>query len=184
MMRSLATAARLTVAALAALTLLASSRSQSTPSQPQQPPGAWNAAPPPSTAMAPSAAAGLWRTTFGAVKIEEDGPSGVHGAWLYEREGREIVGYFGGALDGNVLRFTWREPAQAQPGEPQLGGEGWLVFEANAGKFSGRWWTHNRDRQGDWTGERGAPLGAAAPAPTPGFGDATYGGAAYGAGPF
>ena len=60
-----------------------------------------------------------------------------------------MVGYFGGLLDGNVLRLTWREPAQPLPGEGQLAGEGWLVFEADGSRFAGRWWTGNRDRQGD-----------------------------------
>lgn len=179
-MTALATSARLALAALAAATLVASSRSQSQTAQPQPQPGAWNAAPPPTTAMAPSAATGLWKTTFGAVKIEEDGSGGLHGAWIYQRNGQEVVGYFGGPLDGNVVRFSWREPAQAQPGEAQLAGEGWLSFEPNAGRFSGRWWTYNRDRQGDWTGQRGAGAPAQPTYGDPGYGGNGYGGNGYG----
>ena len=103
------------------------------------------------------------------------GPGRVHGVWMYQRDGKDVLGYFGGTLDGNVLRLTWREPAQAQPGEAQLAGEGWLVFDAGGARFSGRWWTSNRDRQGDWTGWR-APAATTAPA----LGGAAYGGAAYG----
>ena len=165
---------RAALAAVAALALAASASSRST-SAPPPAVGAWNAAPPTSQPMDPRAAHGLWKTTFGAVKIEDDGAGAVHGVWVYDRSGQEVVGYFGGALDGNVLRLTWREPAQAQPGEAQLAGEGWLVFDAGGARFSGRWWTSNRDRQGDWTGWR-APAATTAPA----LGGAAYGGAAYG----
>ena len=176
-MTALATTARLALAALATTVLVASASSKKNEPPPAAA-GAWNAAPPPSSALPPGAASGLWKTTFGAVKVEDDGPGRVHGVWMYQRDGKDVVGYFGGALDGNVLRLTWREPAQAQPGEAQLVGEGWLVFDAGGARFSGRWWTSNRDRQGDWTGWR-AP--AAPTAAAPAMGGAAYGGAAYGA---
>jgi hypothetical protein len=173
----IATATRLTLAALAAVALAASASSKKTAPPPTEPAGAgaWNAAPPPSATLAPGGPTGLWKTTFGAVKIEDDGAGGVHGAWVYQRDGKDVVGYFGGRLDGNVLRLTWREPAQPQPGEAQLAGEGWLVFEATADRFSGRWWTTSRDRQGDWTGTRSVPTTPPPVAPGAMGGDA-YGG--------
>ncbi len=177
-MTALATTARLALAALATTVLVASASSKKNEPPPTTAAGAWNAAPPPSQALPPGAATGLWKTTFGAVKVEDDGAGRVHGVWMYQRDGRDVLGYFGGTLDGNVLRLTWREPAQAQPGEVQLLGEGWLVFDPANARFSGRWWTSNRDRQGDWTGWR-AP--GAAPAPAPAMGGAAYGGATYGA---
>lgn len=170
-----ATAARVALAALAAAVLAASASSKSN-APPPAAAGAWNAAPPPTQTMATSDAAGLWKTTFGAVKLEDDGAGGLHGAWVYQSGGKDVVGYFGGTLDGNVLRLTWREPAQAQPGESQLAGEGWLVFDAAGGRFSGRWWTNSRDRQGDWSGSR--DQGAMAPPSE--LGGAGYGGASYG----
>lgn len=170
--------ARMILVAATVVVLAASASSKS--SAPPPIVGAWNAAPPTSQPMNDSAAAGLWKTTFGAVKIEGDGVGRVHGAWVYDRNGQQVVGYFGGALDGNVLRLTWREPAQPQPGEVQLGGEGWLVFDPAGASFSGRWWTSSRDRQGDWSGTRGAPApGPAAMAPA-GLAGASYGGASYG----
>lgn len=174
MIRSAALRPLFLAAALAALAASASSR-QSTP--PPQPAGAWNAQPPQSQPMDPRAATGLWKSTFGAVKIEpsEPGmPTSVHGAWTYDKQGAQVVGYFAGTLDGNVLRLTWREPGQPMAGAPLLEGEGWLVFDPNGSRFTGRWWTNNRDRQGDWSGWRNAQP---TPPPPPGGG---YGGAAYG----
>jgi hypothetical protein len=112
--------------------------------------------------MDPGHALGLWKSSFGPVKIEADdsrGASHVHGVWVYDRSGQEVVGYFSGALEGNVLTFTWQEPAQPQ----DLAGSGYLVFEPSGTSFEGRWWTANRDRGGEWTGSR-ANL---APAPGP-----------------
>lgn len=179
-MNALPTAARLALAASAVVALAASSSTRGgSTTAPPQPAGAWNAAPPAAQAMDPRASLGLWKTTFGAVKIEEDGQGAVHGVWVYDRSGQQVVGYFGGRLDGNVLRLTWREPAQAVAGEVQLGGEGWLVFDPAGSRFSGRWWTGSRDRQGDWSGWRGTPAPAAPPAGDP-YGAAAYGGSMYG----
>lgn len=177
-MSALATAARVTLAALAAAVLAASAQSKKN-ADPPAPAGAWNAAPAATQTMTSADAAGLWKSTFGAVKLDDDGAGGVHGAWIYQRDGRDVVGYFGGRLDGNVLRLTWREPAQVQPGENQLLGEGWLVFDVAGGRFSGRWWTNSRDRQGDWSGWRNPPS-AAAPTDGMGLGGTGYGGASYG----
>ncbi|HVK73473.1 MAG TPA: hypothetical protein VM734_09125 [Kofleriaceae bacterium] len=162
----------------AALAASASSRSQSPPPAV----GAWNAQPPQAQAMDPRVSYGLWKTTFGAVKIEEESPGRIHGVWTYDRQGQQVVGYFAGALDGNVLRLTWREPAQPDASSPQLTGEGWLVFDPGGGRFTGRWWTNSHDRQGDWTGERGMPAAAAQPGYAVGgaYGGTAYGGDGYG----
>jgi hypothetical protein len=112
---------------------------------------------PPAQAMDPELALGLWKSSFGAVKLEYDdqGPPGaVHGVWVYEREGQQVIGYFGGALRGNVLELTWQEPGLQGPA---LTGAGYLVFDAHGQQFSGRWWTTARDRQGEWMGWRGEP---------------------------
>ncbi|HUQ07700.1 MAG TPA: hypothetical protein VM261_34640 [Kofleriaceae bacterium] len=184
-------AALRTLLLAAAVALLAASASSRSSTPPPQPAGAWNAQPPQSQPMDPRAAVGLWKSTFGAVKIEpnEAGvPSSVHGAWTYDKQGAQVVGYFGGTLEGNVLRLTWREPAVATPGAPLLEGEGWLVFDPSGARFTGRWWTSTRDRQGDWSGWRGgqaAPNGvpqqswgsSTPPPPVGGYGGAAYGGA-------
>jgi hypothetical protein len=115
--------------------------------------------------MEASRALGLWRSTFGAVKIEADNSHGgidagsVQGVWMYQRQGQEVVGYFSGSLRGNVLQFRWQEP-----NEPPLLGEGYLVFDAQGRQYAGRWWSDKRDRVGDWNGWRQAGGRQAAPA--------------------
>jgi hypothetical protein len=105
--------------------------------------------------MEPDRALGLWRSTFGAVKIEPDGSHGglaagnVQGIWMYQRQGQEVVGYFAGNLRGNVLEFHWQEP-----NNPPLTGEGFLVFDVQGRQYAGRWWSDKRDRIGDWNGWR------------------------------
>jgi hypothetical protein len=116
--------------------------------------------PPAPQQMEATRALGVWRSTFGVVKIEPDAshgglPSGsVQGIWVYQRQGAEVVGYFAGNLRGNVLRFRWQEPST-----PPLTGEGYLVFDAQGRQYSGRWWSDKRDRVGDWSGWR-QPQGA------------------------
>jgi hypothetical protein len=115
--------------------------------------------------MEASRALGLWRSTFGAVKIEADNSHGgldagsVQGVWMYQRQGQEVVGYFSGNLRGNVLQFRWQEPS-----DPPLVGEGYLVFDAQGRQYAGRWWSDKRDRIGDWNGWRQAGRQAAPPA--------------------
>jgi len=114
--------------------------------------------PPPPQQMEPGRTLGLWRSTFGAVKIEADNTKGglqtgaVQGVWVYQRQGQEVIGYFAGNLRGNVLQFRWQEPG-AQ-GAPPLNGEGWLQFDTAGRQYAGRWWTDRRDRVGDWNGWR------------------------------
>jgi hypothetical protein len=124
----------------------AANSAQNGPPQPQQ--------------MDAQHALGLWRSTFGAVKIDADnthggiGAGAVHGVWEYTRQGTDVIGYFYGTLQGNVLRFKWQEPAN-----PPLTGEGFLVFEQSGRQYSGRWWSDHKDRVGDWNGWRGQQAG-------------------------
>jgi hypothetical protein len=133
--------------------------------------------PPPPQQMEPGRALGLWRSTFGAVRIEADNSKGgiqsgaLQGVWIYQRQGQEVVGYFNGSLRGNVLQFRWQEPSN-----PPLIGEGYLVFEPQGRQYSGRWWSERRDRVGDWNGWRQAAAGQQPnQQPNPGG----YGGAGY-----
>src|SRR5580698_5534440 len=125
---------------------VANSAQQAGPPQPQQ--------------MDAQHALGLWRSTFGAVKIDADnahggiGAGAVHGVWEYTRQGTDVIGYFYGTLQGNVLRFKWQEPAN-----PPLTGEGFLVFEQTGRQYSGRRWSDHKDRVGDWNGWRGGQPG-------------------------
>jgi hypothetical protein len=136
--------------------------------------------------MEAARALGLWRSTFGAVKIEADnsrggiGAGAVQGIWVYQRRGQEVIGYFNGTLRGNVLDFRWQEPGG--PDAPPLVGAGYLVFEQTGRQYSGRWWSDKRDRVGDWNGWRQAS--AAQPQPTGAYGGDAYGGSTYGQNPY
>jgi hypothetical protein len=117
--------------------------------------------------MEASQALGLWKTSFGPVKIEKDpdaGDSNLRGVWVYDRAGKQVIGYFSGPLDGNVLQFRWHEPAQPS----DLVGDGYIVFDPSGQSFSGKWWTTDRARGGPWDGWRkdggqGAPDQATTP---------------------
>ncbi len=130
-------------------------------SQSNVPPPATGSAPAPTPPVAqpmdPSAALGLWKTNFGPVKIESDAgrERGLMGVWIYDRDNQEIIGYFSGAADGNVLNFSWDEPSAGAP----LRGAGYLVFDPQGSSFTGRWWTDSRDRGGDWNGWRAEGAG-------------------------
>jgi hypothetical protein len=169
-----------TLVAMCAAAAASSSSSSKPPEQPQ-----YGAAPPPQ-AMEITRALGLWKSSFGAVKVQEDlsngaapGGGAVHGVWVYQRQGQDVIGYFGGNLRGNVLEFAWQEPAQ-----PPLVGQGYIVFDPSGQRFAGRWWTTNRDRTGEWSGWR--QEAQPTPPPNPGYdpygGGAAYGGSTYGYG--
>ncbi|MEZ4367606.1 MAG: hypothetical protein R2939_15210 [Kofleriaceae bacterium] len=167
--------ARLAAVVLAAGAALASTTSNPPPARPVGP-----AAPAPQAMELPRTL-GLWKSNFGAVKIEEDlgrgGPQSgfLQGVWLYERDGAEVIGTFAGTLRGNLLEFSWQEPATPQP----LAGAGYLSFDPSGQSFAGRWWTSARDRGGEWTGWRApAPVGDAWGADA--MGGVGYGGATYG----
>ncbi len=143
-----------------------------------------NQTPPPPQQMEAGRALGLWRSTFGAVKIEADNSKGglntgaVQGVWVYQRSGQEVVGYFSGSLRGNVLDFHWQEP-----NNPPLTGAGYLVFDPQGRQYAGRWWSDRKDRIGDWNGWRQAATQGGdqymqPQAPSSGFGGQAYGGAA------
>src|SRR6185503_9628210 len=108
------TACRVLIVAGAAAAALASGSSNANrPADGPQGGGDGNSAPP-SQPMEAGASLGLWKTNFGPVKIEKDpdsGESNLRGVWVYDRSGEEVVGYFSGPLDGNVLQFRWVEPA-------------------------------------------------------------------------
>ena len=147
-----------------AFALASSSSSTNTPPPVAATGGQPTPQPPASQPMDPAMAVGLWNSNFGAVKVEADnarGPGQLMGIWLYDRDGQEIIGFFSGSASGNVLRFTWEEPSTGAP----LRGSGYLVFDPAGASFTGRWWTDNRDRGGDWNGWRGQGAAAAAPAP-------------------
>lgn len=130
-------------------------------------PQASQSGPPPPQDMDPAVALGLWRSNFGAVKLEPDNSRGglqsgaLHGVWQYDRQGQEVIGYFAGSLRGNVLSFRWQEPET-----PPLVGDGFIVFDQTGRQFSGRWRSDGRDRVGVWNGWR-PPLQTSAPAQVP-----------------
>jgi hypothetical protein len=166
MTRWIELARALVVSGAAFAALASASSSQNTTVSPS----AYSTSPPPPQAMAPTAALGLWMSSFGAVKIEEDltrGPAGsgqLHGAWTYQDRAtqREVIGYFTGALRGNVLEFRWHEPSSPAP----LVGGGYLAFDPMGRSFKGRWRTDTGDRVGDWDGWRES-AGAAQPGASP-----------------
>jgi hypothetical protein len=168
----------LTVAAACAAALgSASSTSNNGPAQAQY---SQNSPPPPQQ-MDSARALGLWRSTFGAVKIEADNAHGgiqagaLQGVWMYQRQGQDVIGYFYGTLSGNVLKFSWQEP-----NNPPLTGQGYIVFEQTGRQYSGRWWSDKHDRVGDWNGWRQADGSQQQQPENAGYGQ-PYGGAQYGA---
>ena len=176
---NLGNVARVVTVAAACFAAVGSATSNSN-SQPQQPQTAQTNAPPPQE-MEAARALGLWRSTFGAVKIDADNAHGgiqsgaVHGVWQYQRQGQDVVGYFFGTLRGNVLQFRWQEPAN-----PPLTGEGYLVFEQTGRQYAGRWWSDRKDRIGDWNGWRQQAQQNQNPQyPQPGR-NGQYGGQGYG----
>ncbi|TMQ20987.1 MAG: hypothetical protein E6J90_15150 [Deltaproteobacteria bacterium] len=159
--------ARVVAVLAACVAAVGSATSSSNQNQSVAGPGS-QASPPPPQQMDAQRALGLWRSTFGAVKIEPDDSKGgldagsVQGIWVYQRQGQEVVGYFAGNLRGNVLQFRWQEP-----NDPPLTGEGFLVFDVQGQQYSGRWWSDKRDRIGDWNGWRQAVSGARPPEAAP-----------------
>jgi hypothetical protein len=175
---SVGNVARITAVLAASVAAAASATSSSNQNQSPAGPGSQSSPPPPQE-MDPNLALGLWRSTFGAVKIEADSSHGglpagsVQGVWMYQRQGQEVIGYFAGNLRGNVLQFHWQEP-----NDPPLTGDGYLVFDAQGRQYAGRWWSDKRDRIGDWNGWRqSASQGARA---SVGGSADPYGGQGYG----
>lgn len=171
----------------AAIALIGSAQNSQNPNQAPQTAqyGHSGGSPPPPQEMEASRALGLWRSTFGAVKIEADNSRGgidtgsLQGVWVYQRQGQEVIGYFSGNLRGNVLEFKWQEPSN-----PPLTGSGYLVFDRSGRQYSGRWWSERRDRVGDWNGWRNQPGSERRPEPgqQDPYGDpndGAYGGSTY-----
>jgi hypothetical protein len=165
----LSTPLRLAVVALAALAAIGSSGSNQAP--PAAPSGGGGFAAPAPRHMEPGTELGLWRSSFGPVKIEVDprgaDPTQVQGAWRYMRGAQEVIGVFWGTMRGNVLELEWQEPGQGAA----LGGKGYLVFDPGGDRFQGKWWTTSQDRSGDWNGWRDVAGngGPAEQAPTDGY---------------
>src|SRR6185295_2285462 len=163
------------VAAVVAACAAAAGSATSSSSSSQSGSTAGQSSAPPPQQMEPNVALGLWRSTFGAVKIEADNSHGglaagsLQGVWMYQRQGQEVIGYFAGNLRGNVLQFRWQEP-----NDPPLTGEGYLVFDVHGRQYAGRWWSDRRDRVGDWNGWR--PPVARGGRPNPGDPGDAYGG--------
>lgn len=167
----------------AAIALIGSAQNSQNPPPTQAQYGQSQAggSPPPPQEMESSRALGVWRSTFGAVKIEADNSRGgietgsLQGVWVYQRAGQEVVGYFSGNLRGNVLEFKWQEP-----NNPPLTGSGYLVFDRSGRQYSGRWWSDRRDRVGDWNGWRNSASGENYTRGPAAGGDDPYGGSPYG----
>jgi hypothetical protein len=140
---------------------LASANQNRAPDAPADP-GDGGEAPAPEP-MDESLAMGLWKSSFGAVKLERDDSQDGHlmGVWLYDRSGQEVVGFFAGPISGNVLTFSWEEPSAGG----SLRGGGYLVFDPRGQSFDGRWWTDDRARGGEWNGWRAPGVSAPAAAP-------------------
>lgn len=151
---------RLTLLFFAAAVAMASSTSTTnapaaTPGQNGAPNGGQSehSNPASSQTMDPTLLLGVWKSNFGPVKIQADtsGATGkLMGVWVYDRDGAEVIGYFSGAMRGNVLNFQWQEPSTGKP----LEGGGYLQFDVQGNSYTGRWWTTDRDRGGDWNGWR------------------------------
>jgi hypothetical protein len=146
------------VALLGCLLVAAASSGSNQSAPPQQPSQRGADGPPPPQQMDTRMALGPWKSSFGPVKIQVDDSRGndhLMGVWVYDRDGQEVIGYFSGAIGGNVMTFTWNEPAQPQ----DLAGSGYVVFDVSGRSFSGKWWTSNRDRGGQWNGWRADSAG-------------------------
>jgi hypothetical protein len=176
--RTLGNVARVTAVTAACIAAVGSASSNQNQNQSMVAPQSTSSAPPPRD-MEAGRALGLWRSSFGAVKIEADDANGglergaIQGVWVYQRNNQEVVGYFNGNLRGNVLNFRWQEP-----NNPPLTGEGYLVFDPQGRQYTGRWWTDRRDRVGDWNGRRSGASEGGDPGGT--YDGGTYGGNAYG----
>jgi hypothetical protein len=169
----LSSAIRVAIIGAAALAATASSGSKKAPPSTPGGGGAGFAAPAPRH-MEAGTEQGLWRSSFGPVKIEVDprgaGPTDVQGAWRYMRGADEVIGLFWGSLRGNVLEFEWQEPGQGA----SLGGRGYLVFDPSGDRFQGKWWTTAQDRSGDWNGWRDAAGNGGPAEPAPPVDDGGY----------
>src|SRR6476661_8345543 len=92
--------ARVVVVLAACVAAVGSSTSSSNSAATEPQYGQSNSSPPPPQQMEAGRALGLWRSTFGAVKIEADNSKGglqvgaLQGVWVYNRQGQEVIGYF------------------------------------------------------------------------------------------
>jgi hypothetical protein len=87
-------------------------------------------------AMDPVTALGTWRSSWGALILEQSQPGTIVGRWSYMREGQLHAGNLEGTFDGNVLRFAWK----ASNPTTAFGGDGWIAFDSRDSTFRGEWW--------------------------------------------
>jgi len=92
--------------------------------------------------------AGSWETTFGRMKLTQDGDK-VSG--FYEMEGRRCS--IEGKLERKRFVFSYREP--------NARGEGYFDLSADGRSFAGKWRENGEGEYSDWTGTR-ANVSAAA----------------------
>src|SRR5579871_4861215 len=85
--------------------------------------------------------AGSWDTTYGAMKLSQDGDK-VMGS--YEMEGQFCT--LEGKMDKNRLVFTYREP--------NAHGEGWFDLASDGKSFVGKWRENGAGAWSDWSGKR------------------------------
>jgi hypothetical protein len=86
---------------------------------------------------------GLWQTTFGRLRLTQDGDR-VAGVYTYAG-GSTIEG----KVEGNKLAFRYKEPEAA--------GEGVFELAADGKSFVGTWKAQGASRPQSWTGERVEP---------------------------
>src|SRR5580704_14483882 len=92
--------ARVALVAASCLAAVGSATSSSNNASNANDPAAAGQSPPQPQQMDAQHALGLWRSTFGAVKIDADnahggiGTGAVHGVWEYSRQGTDVIGYF------------------------------------------------------------------------------------------
>lgn len=68
------------------------------------------------------------------------------GVWIYTKGETEVIGYFEGRLNGNILEFDWNEPNEGGV----LKGKGYIRFELDGSSFTGPWWSEDGKRTGEF----------------------------------
>jgi len=84
--------------------------------------------------------AGVYQTTYGALKIEQDGAR-IRGCYDY------AGGKLSGTLNGRVMRFDWRQDQDTRAGTG-------IMALSTKGELKGFWYENGR-LGGEWSGVRG-----------------------------
>jgi hypothetical protein len=85
--------------------------------------------------------AGQWETTFGPMRLTQDGNT-IKGAYGSEEEQNSIKGI----LEGKKFSFCYTESTAA--------GVGWFTLSNNGQSFRGKWRENGNEAWADWTGKR------------------------------